>query len=143
MTIRDEVNANIIGHNLTEWLMKTYECINVPAGQMPPSPDQYDVPEGKCIFLARNQISLFSPTFIISREKQQYSYIAEKIDEYFEDFKSHIVNELKKDGINKGDELYISDYPIVLVDEKLFRQRKFGLYGWLDVYSKRVELKYD
>lgn len=137
MTLRDQVNTNIIGNKLTEWLIKTYECINVPAGQMPPSPDQYDVPKGKVRFLARNQISLFSEELKLDAD---YKQVAEKINEYFEQFKSNIIEELEKDGICEGDELYVLDYPIVLVDETLFRKRKFGVYGWLEVCTKQVEL---
>ena len=126
---------NPIARELTHWLMKTYECINVPMGAVPPPPSQYDVPEGKCVFLARNQIA-FESDPIDFKDRKNYDLISEKMDKFFKDFKTKIIEELEKDGIHVGDELYVGEYPIILEDELLWKQRKIGFYGWLEVFSK-------
>lgn len=122
---------------MNKWLIETYKCVAVPYGSMPPTPEEYDLPEGRYMVLASKQIDIKQELPI---KEAHYSSIEKEISKTVEKFKFKIAEELLEYGIKPGDDLYVREWPMFMCDEAAFRQGKFGYYGWVEVFCIPIEV---
>ena len=116
---------------MTHWLMKTYKCHEVPQCSVPEFPDGDDI-----IYLTSQQIRISSCHDIIESDSNISASlrVAADIADTLDLFESRIRLTLHRFGIDEGDDLYVRDWPVFMVDETVFRERKFGYYGWVDLF---------
>ena len=126
------IGLAILADRIRAWLMKTYECVEVPPAAIP----EYEVPDtGNLVFLVSHEITIADewPLTIGIAEA------AERVSKTVQRFKDKISQKLKSHGIEEGDTLFVREWPIFMEDEIAFRQRKFGYYGWVELFCEEIE----
>jgi len=116
--------CQIMADDLTAWLMDRYECCKVPMAAYPDGHSSIDIVWDK-------QIPLQLP------DGQKWDWVLESIEEP----KNIIIEKLVSHRIYFGDELFILEWPMVFWDDTLYKVKKFGWYGWCEVFVKWETLK--
>lgn len=120
-----------------KWLMEEYECVKVPIGSYP----EFEISKDKHVTYGSKQIDIQSELPLVDWMWNEVNHaFLKNSNETIDEFKKKIVKTLEDNGFKKGDTIYIREWPIFMMDETVLRLRKFGYYGWMEVYCEEIEL---
>ena len=131
----NEKGLALLSDRMKTWLIETYGCIDVPPAAIP----EYIKPEGNLVFLGSRQIDVQDEW----STKISWAEAAQQVEKTIKRFQDKITNTLKACNIQEGDPLFVREWPVFMEDEAAFRRRKFGYYGWVELFCEEVEYDRD